>query len=309
VQFVRIAFVLAGLLGGVSCAKAPQTGIAVHSAFRSFIPRDTTLLAGVRASALETAPFYVRHQDRLNFAQLDELNEKIGLDPRRDLSDLLAAYNGRQTLVLARGTFKSADVQNKLLSLGAKRLEYRGNRLLLSGNQALAFPYNGLAAAGPVSMVETSLDLRADDAGGVPDELRRRLEAIPAQDQLWAATRGGLPFLQLAGNSDVQSALSNITGYISATSAGIGVDTGLHLRAEIICISDEGAQRVRDALRGAIGLGRLTTKDNEADLLRLYDSIQVEQSQRTVRVSSDLPADLADKLLTLGTTTSIFRPR
>lgn len=308
-HFYRSVFVLAGLLGGLSCAKAPQTGIAVRSAFRTFIPEDTTLLAGVRVSALETAPFYVRHQDRLQFAQLGDLREKIGLDPRRDLSDLLVAYEGKHALVLASGTFKSAEVQNKLLGLGAKRFEYRGNRLLLSGEQAVAFPYDGLAAAGPVSVVETSLDLHANDSGGVPNELQRRLEAIPSQDQLWVVTRGGLPFLQLAGNSDVQSALSNITGYIGATSAGLGVDTGLHLRAEIICISDEGAQRVRDALRGAIGLGRLTTKDNETDLLRLYDSIQVEQSQRIVRVSSDLPADLADKLLTLGTTASIFRPR
>lgn len=308
-HFCRSVFLLAGLLGGLSCAKAPQTGIAIRSAFRSFISPDTTLLAGVRVSALEAAPFYVRHQDRLNFAQLNDLKEKIGLDPRRDLTELLAAYNGKQTLVIASGTFKSAEVKNKLVVLGAKRLEYRGNKLLLSGNQAVAFPGDGLAVAGPVSVVETSLDLRANDSGGVPNELQQRLEAIPRQDQLWAATRGGLPFLQLAGNSDVQSALSNITGYISATSAGLGVDTGLHLRAEIICISEEGAQRVRDALRGALGLGRLTTKDNETDLLRLYDSIQVDESQRTVRVSSDLPADLADKLLTLGTKASIFRPR
>lgn len=308
-QFCRSILLLAGLLGGLSCAKAPETGISIHSAFRSFIPQDTTLFAGVRVSALEAAPFYVRHRDRFNFAQLNDLKEKIGLDPRRDLSDLLVAYDGKHALVLASGTFQSAAVQNKLVGLGAKRLEQKGRRLFLSGNQAVAFPASSLAVAGPVSTVETSLDLHSNHSGGVPEELQQRLEAIPGQDQLWAATRGGLPFLQLAGNSDVQSALSNIAGYISATNAGVGVDTGLHFRAEIICISDEGAQRVRDALRGAIGLGRLTTKDNEADLLRLYDSIQVEQSQRTVRVSSDLPADLADKLLTLGTTASTFRPR
>lgn len=308
-HFCRTVFVLAGLIGSLSCAKAPETGISIHSAFRSFIPRDTTLLAGVRLTALEAAPFYLRHQDRFNFAQLDDLKEKIGLDPRRDLSDLLVAYDGKRALLLANGTFKSSDVQNKLLGVGAKRFEQKGRTLFLSGNQAVAFPSNGLAAAGTVTAVQNALDVHASRSGGVPEELQQRLTAIPSQDQLWAATRGGLPFLQLAGNSDVQSALSNIAGYISATGAGLGVDTGLHFRAEIICISDEGAQRVRDALRGAIGLGRLTTKDNETDLLRLYDSIQVAQSQRTVRVSSDLPPDLADKLLTLGTTASIFRPR
>ncbi len=60
---------------------------------------------------------------------------------------------------------------------------------------------------------------------------------------------------------------------------------------------EQGAQRVRDALRGGIGLARLTTKDNEADLLRLYDSIHVDQDHQLIHVRADLPPDLMDKLL------------
>ncbi len=98
--------------------------------------------------------------------------------------------------------------------------------------------------------------------------------------------------------SDIASALSNITGFISATSFGLGFDTGAHMQAEIVCISEQGAERVRDALRGGIGLARLATKDNESDLLQAYDAIQVSQDGETVRVRADLAANLTDKLLT-----------
>jgi hypothetical protein len=309
VRFYLTVFLAAGLVGGLSCATAPQTGISVNSNFRSFISPDTMLLAGFHLSELKAAPFYQRHQDQLKFAQLDELADRIGLDPRRDLSDLLVAYNGKHATVLARGTFNAADLQKKLVNLGARRAEYKQNPLFVSREQAVAFVGNHRALAGPLDAVQASIDLHDNGNGNIPEELQQRLQAIPSRDQVWAVTRGGLPFLQMSSRSDLQSALSNIADSISGTSAGIGVDTGLHLRAEIVCISDQGAQRVRDALRGAIGLGRLTTKENEADLLRLYDSVQVQQNQRTVHVSSDLSPELADELLTLVTKASTYRPR
>ncbi|MBV9405815.1 MAG: hypothetical protein JO211_10755, partial [Acidobacteriaceae bacterium] len=46
-----------------------------------------------------------------------------------------------------------------------------------------------------------------------------------------------------------------------------------------------------------IGLARLTTKDNEQNLLKLYDSIDVTQDQQTVHVRADLSSDLTDELL------------
>jgi hypothetical protein len=64
----------------------------------------------------------------------------------------------------------------------------------------------------------------------------------------------------------------------------------------LTCISDQGAQRVRDALRGGIGLARLTTKDNQLDLLRLYDSVHVDQENSVIHVRADFAPDLANKL-------------
>jgi hypothetical protein len=69
------------------------------------------------------------------------------------------------------------------------------------------------------------------------------------------------------------------------------------VQADIICVSNEGAQRVHDALRGVIGLSRLSINESRLDMLRLWDAVHIDKDQQVVHVRVDLPADLADKLL------------
>ena len=124
-----------------------------------------------------------------------------------------------------------------------------------------------------------------------------RLRSFPKDDQLWILSRGGLPFADMAMRSEVQSALSNIVAYISGAMASLGFDSGVHLQADITCISPEGAKRVHDALRGGLGIARLSTKDNETSLLKMYDTVQIDMEATVVQVKAQLPAELADDLL------------
>jgi hypothetical protein len=140
------------------------------------------------------------------------------------------------------------------------------------------------------------IDRANKSEAGIPAELQQQLETIPKADQLWAVSRGGLPVNGIAMRSDIDSALSNIVGYVRGASIGLAIDTGIHFQADLACISDQGAQRVRDALRGGIGLARLTTKDNQLELLRLYDSIHVDQEKSAIHVRADVAPDLANRL-------------
>lgn len=287
----------AALIVAAGCSKRTSTGVSVNSAFRPLIPPDTKALAAVDVDKFKASPFYQRHQNELNFPLLDAMSERVGLDPRRDLSYILIVWNGKEPVAMARGRFKPRDLEQKFASLGLQRSEYKDHLLFGDNRDALTFERRDIAVAGPAAMVRSEIDLEDSGNGGVPDELQQRLALIPRDDQIWAVSRGGLAFAEAPMRSDIESALSNITGYISGTTVGIGFDTGTHVQAEITCISDQGAQRVRDALRGGIGLARLTTKDNESELLQAYDAIQVSQDRETVRVKADLSADLTDKLL------------
>lgn len=285
------------LLSAWSCVKTTSTGITIDAVFTRFIPPDTKVLAGIRVDGLKSSAFYKRHEKQLDIPLLDAFSERVGLDPRRDLSDFLIAWNGKQPLIMARGRFRETELEQRLGGLGAQRTAYKEYTILGTETESLVFVKKDVAMAASPALLRSAIDVRDSGKGSVPDEFRPRLQALPKKDQIWVASREGLPFADIPMRSDIGSALSNIAAFVTGASAGIDVDTGAHLRMEITCISDQGAQRVRDALRGGIGLARLTTKDDETDLLRLYDSIQVNQDQQVIRVEADVPAGLSDKLV------------
>lgn len=290
-------FLLITLALAVSCTKPGGTGVSVNSAFRPLIPPDTKALAGANLDNLKASPFYQRHRSELNFPLLDAMSERIGFDPRRDISDLVIAWNGMDAVAIARGGFNVDAVASKLSGFGTRPTQYQGHTIFTSDREAVGFLKHGVAIAGSERAVRSEINLENNRRGGVPDELQARLAAIPKGDQIWAVSRAGLALPDSFVRSDIDSALSNITGYINATSVGIGLDSGTHMQAEIVCISNEGAQRVRDALRGGIGLARLTTRDDQSDLLKLFDAIQVSQDQQTVHIKADVSGELTDKLL------------
>jgi hypothetical protein len=293
--FLAVLLIAAGLLG--SCTRPGATGVSVNSAFRPLVPPDTKALAAVDFDKLKASPFYKRHQNDLDLPILNAMSERVGFDPRRDISDLLITWNGSRALVLARGRLNRETLESKLRSLGTQPTRYKSYTLFEEDRETLAFLKHGVAIAGPAEALRSAIDLENNGRGGVTDELQARLATIPKGDQVWAVSRGGLGFTELSMRSDIDSALSNIIGYVNDASLGLGFDAGTHLQAEIVCVSNEGAQRVRDALRGGIGLARLTTRDDESDLLKLYDAIQVSQDQQTIHVKADLSGELTDKLM------------
>jgi hypothetical protein len=298
VRYVGVILLVADLLVGVSCKRQPAaTGISVDPVFRSLVPPKTRVLAGIDIEKLKATAFYKRHESDLNFPLLDASSERIGLDPRRNVSDLLIAWVATQPLFIARGHFSQRVVEQKIVALGAQRRAYKRYTLFGDDENSLVFLKRGIAAAGSTSVLHAAIDLEAEHDGQVPKELQQALGKLPKGDQIWLVSRGGLPFTDLPMRSDYGSALSNFVGYVRDTSFAAGVDTGVHLVADLTCISAQGAQRVHDGLRAAVALGRLTTKDDQQDLLRMYDAIRVDRHNDIVHLHADFSSDLADKLL------------
>ncbi len=293
---IGILAALAVILGG--CGRETTTGISLDRAFRPLIPPDAKVLAGAHVDKLQASELYRRENGRFPVPIFDEMSRQIGVDPRRDIMEAVMAWDGKQYLLLLRGKFSPAELERKLSQAGLHSTRYGKYALVGDTKDSVAFLSPELAAVGPVEMLKPAINRFESGGNAVPEELQGRLKLISSGDQLWLASRGGLPFAEAAlPSSDIGSLLSNIVGYVSATSLGVAVDSGFHVHGQILCISDEGAKRVHDALRGLIGFGRLSTKGNETDLLKIYDAIQVEQAQQTVNIKADLPGSLADALL------------
>lgn len=288
---------VASLLILTACGTHESTEVSVDRSIGRMIPPDTRALAGIDLASIRNTEFYKRESGRLNAAGLDLMTERLGGDPRRDLAKLVVAWDGKKLLFIVEGRFSPADLERRLIAAGAHETPYRKYKLLGDSKNSVAFLNSELAAAGPLDALEPAIDSFEDGRGALPKSLQAQMKQIPKNDQLWLASTGGLPFVEMQMRSDLESALSNIVDYVNATRAGINVGSGLHLFADVSCVSEKGAKRVHDALRGVIGFGRLSTKDKETELLRIYDSIQVNQKQETVEIRADLTGDLADALL------------
>ena len=289
------------------CATRTSTGVFVDPAFGPLVQPDVRAIIGIRLDKLKGAGLYKRYENQLNLDQLNEFAQRTGLDPRRDLWQVLVTWNGTMSLAMARGRFTVGELEPKLAALGGQRTSYKDYTIIGTGTNSAVFMNPTVAVAGSETALKHLIDSRDGGEGGLPEQLRTRLASLPKDDQVFVASRGGLPMMGVQLRSEVSSALSNIVGYVSETAIGLGVDQGLHLKAQFICVSEQGAQRVRDAIRGSIGFARLSTKDNQLDLLKLYDSVDVKQEGQTVRVGADLSGDLAGRLIeNLSATKGLF---
>jgi hypothetical protein len=288
-----VSFALLTVL--LSCRRDTSPGIKINAALDSFVPQDATVLAGIDVDKIKAAPLYRKHQDLLDLPALKDSSQRLGLDLKRDLSAALIVWQENEPVTIATGRFSSSAVQPHLLSLGAQKADYKKQSVLTFGQGSLFFPRSDLVVAGPTPALHTLIDR---GRGGTPEALKARLALLSSADQAWMVSTGGLPLGQVPLSGNAASALSNLVRFVAAVSLGIGVDSGAHLQADLTCISPDGAKQVHDALRGGIGLARLTTRDDQLDLLHLYDAIHVDQENEAVHVRADLNSELVDKLLT-----------
>ncbi len=272
------------------------TGVKVDPGLARYVPFDSTLLVGVDVDRLTAASFCKRHSEELNLPALNQMRDQIGLDPRRDIAAALMVWERAVPVILASGRFASGAIETHLQQLGSNRSEYRNQTLFETNGDAVVFPDKNIAIGGPADAVRGILDSKS---AGIPEALLKRIRSLPGDDQIWVVSSKSLPLGQTPLHSDVQSALGNIAAYVTGFNGGAALDSGAHLHADLTCDSADDAKQLHDALRGGIGLARLTTKSDQPAMLKLYDAVHVTYEQQIVHVRADLSSDLAEQLLAL----------
>jgi hypothetical protein len=279
--------------------QAKKTGsIRIDPALEALIPADTVFIVGGNIDAVRETPVYRKLLSRVPLTQLDEFTRQTGLDPRKDLAQVLSCSNGKNGVLMARGKFNIPDLEKRLAARGASRSSYKNHDLFESQRLSFLFLNSSTALVGPAADLHSILD--QGSAGGLPPALRDVVRTIPANDQVWAALTGGVQSLNLAVPRD--SNLANIVSALkSIDTATIGMDlsSGIGLNVQVACKTERDAKFVHDMLKGVVGIGRLNTPDQHPELLRLYDAIQITAQQNHAQVTAEIPADLADRFLDL----------
>ena len=239
----------------------------------SYVPADTVALAGIRVDSLKSSPSY-RKLEALGLLRFDDIASSTGVDPRRDVSELLLAGNGKHTVMIARG-----------------RIELKN---ALPAGYRLEKPEPDVAVAGPEAIVRAALEQRRTRGSA---GIATRAAAVRGDSQIWGVTTGGDVFFPVEGNA------SNLRGFfrlVKEATFSADLRTGLHALAIASSGSEPEARKLADAVRGVAGLSRLAVPNNRPDLLRLYDGIKVDQQGATVRVEVTWAQNLVDALLELA---------
>jgi hypothetical protein len=255
-----------------SCQRPKVANLAIDT---SLIPAGATALAGFRVDAIRKTPTYKKYAESRQVGRLDQFIKDSGFDPRTGLDEILIASDGKQLLVIARGKFDNVKITQK------------------NGN-AIRIVNPNLALAGPEPMINAAL-ARSGKPQPLPARLKPLLEFIPANAQIWTVA-GVLPKLNFDDRSNLSNA-ANILSAIDSMSAWADLTAGLRCAADAHAVDEPGAKHLQIQLKGLIGLGRLSTPDNQPQLLKLFDAIEVKQEGRSLHLAAEFTMELMDALM------------
>ena len=134
-------------------------------------------------------------------------------------------------------------------------------------------------------------------AGGVPPALREKMRLIPAQSQIWGVGLGSSLALGVIPEVGNLANLRNVFQALESWTMAANLSSNLKAEASAVYRTEQDAKQIHDALRGLLGLARLSTPSDAPEMLRLYDGVQISMEKNTVRITADIAADLLDKSL------------
>ncbi len=283
-------------MAALGCRSAEQGSLRIDPALAALVSGDAVLLAGARMDALRATPIYKARVVGKPQPLLDAVADRLGVDLRRDVAELLIASDGKHALVMARGKFAPGNVEAKLVRKGARRTTYRGHALIGDERAVAAFFDAGIVVAGAPPAVQALID-RRNRGVRAASPLLDKVKAIPAGNQLWAVTSDASALAAELPATGNWAAVRKIVEMLGASTLAADLGSGLALRASGECRSEADARTLSDALRGLIGLARLTNPDDQPELLRAYDGIRVAQERQTVRLTAEIAQPLLDKLI------------
>ena len=271
--------------------------VGCHSAdtgLTAFIPGDTVALLGVRMDQLRATELYRKLRTQGHFSELDDLRKRTGFDPTRDVTEILVAFNGKDAVTIARGRFTPSDP-------GAKQAAYKGYTLYLHGDGAYSLIDPATALAGMPTAVRAAIDQYKAGSGRTPavSALLARAQALPKENQLWAVSDSPDAFTGLGLTGNAAQNIGKVIGQIDRLTITADFRSGLNAQFIGDCRTDPDARNLGDALRGLVSLGKMTVPQNQPDLLKLYEAVNVDQQQKVVKLTANIPPESIDKLLSL----------
>ena len=298
-----VALIVVLLITGGLLRRREKQPERIYPSLAILIPPDAESVAGVQVERIKKTPIWQRLVTNQQNDLLDRFARQTGLDPREDLYEIIAvSINQQAPVFLAAGRFakggSGAAGMEPPVALGGDRVvrtSYRGYTLIGNEIAAICFINTVTAVAGPTPQVKAILDRQLQNPQPA-QAILDRIRAIPLENQIWAFSTARLDRMlpEIPLGSGRIRALPLKVNYLELTA---NLNLGVDLKIEAHNADPQSADQLATAIRGVIGIGRLSTPDDQKDLHRFYDSVRATQDASIVRLRADAPLDLILSLL------------
>jgi hypothetical protein len=305
---VAIGGVIAGgalFLGQAKAAVGPLPGDAL------LLPADSKFVGGIDVKRFVQSPFYTKYasaQARSRPDTFRELEEKTGLNPERDIDQLVFGGTppggaARESgLVVAIGRFDRAKIsqviETEKKGVTSKNLQGLTVYLFSEGQRgasALAFIDDRTLVMGSQAAVEAAILSQSQGGKTLKQNasIMALLEKVRPDATFWAVGDQNL-FQNMPKNVPGPGGQITLPGLRSLTVAG-DMDPAVALEITGETIDDAAAKNLADVVRGFVALAALQS-GQKPELKELASSISVTTEANQVRVNARVPYELLDAL-------------
>jgi hypothetical protein len=250
---IRAAALALALIAPWTACRSLAPRPAVPDALAICTPPDTLALAGVNLDQLRASPLY----------RMLPPGAAAFLQPLRDASYLLLAYNGKDVLAVTRGSFREPPPGAVLLA-------------------------KDLAVSGSPEAIRAATAQRKTGQPGA----RWLLDRAPAGGQIWAVAQGGVAF-PLTGDA---ANLNRFLSFADYASIAVRLDTGVRIDALGAGRTPESAQRLEESLRAFLTLAAAGAS-RDIPLANLLHAIQLQRDALAVHITLAATPDQIARLL------------
>lgn len=301
---LRKAGLLIGLAVLTACRPPKSATIVPDPALMPLVPADTKILAGIRVEEIKKTAVYRELLAAQKLPQMEEFARETGIDPRKDIWDIVLASNGESVIALIRGKFTEGGITDsgkepELAKKGIQRFAYKGYTLRGDDRIVVVFFNTSVAVAGPQTAVKRVIDARDGGQGRPPAALIEQVKRIPSSNQIWVISEAGWKGVLPEGLEGPLGGLRQMPVDVRSMTAMLSLSDGVRFEGEAVSGDAANATKIHDAIKGVIGIGRLTTPDDKLEMLKFYDAIEVKRQDERVRVTAGLPLEVFQQLLNL----------
>ena len=291
--------VIAIVMGWVATMTIPAATVPIDDAGLKFLPPDTKGIVFIDVAALLNAPLV---QDVLKDGKLvgrrdwGDFGAATGMDPERDIDKVtIGQIDGKDTVVIVQGRINKFKIQQYLKDKGKESETYLGQTLYRDGNNTIVVMEN-LVLLGQSNAVKKAVEqVQLPASSPLRSDLKAAIQTIDAGNQIWGVgdfSAADLSNLGVRGPAPALEMLKSLKG----GTYQMHVDTGIQARAVGNFTDVESAKNIGDLVRGALAVAKMQIAQQQVDMVKLLDGIQVTNSGTTLTLRIDESGELLKKL-------------